>query len=56
MGRPIYKHDLDDLADAETGATQLKTDFDGASDFQEQGEGSVGCPGLAGALDEFVDN
>jgi hypothetical protein len=56
VGGPVSRYDLEDLAEAETGAAQLKADFEGASKFQERNEGAVGYPGLAGALNEFVDN
>jgi hypothetical protein len=56
VGGPVSRYDLEDLAEAEAGAVQLKADFEGASEFQERNEAAVGYPGLAGALNEFVDN
>ena len=52
----IYKYDPADLTDAVNGLAQLKSDYENASAVREESAGVFGYEGLAGAVEEFVDN
>jgi hypothetical protein len=51
-----YKYDPDDLGDAVAGLGRLQSDYESASQVQEAAAGVFGYPGLAGAVEDFVDN
>ena len=52
----VYKYDPEDLNEAVAGLGRLKSDYENASQVREASAGVFGYSGLAGAVEDFVDN
>jgi len=52
----IYKYDFEDLSETSSGLSTLLSDFQNASEVQQEASDAFGYGSLIGAVEEFVDN